>query len=888
MNYGRYAIKAQKKAAESRVRKIRSKALLITLEVLIVGFLLAAALAVSIMLGAVRGIIEESPKISETDIAPKGLESTIYDSSGNVVQTLIGSGANRTLVTYDQVPQDMIDAFICGEDERFWLHKGIDMRGILRAGYEAATNSFNFTQGASTITQQLIKNNVFNGGSEKTVGARFVRKLQEQYLAIELEKTVSKETILENYLNTINLGSNCLGVAKAAERYFGKDLAELSLSECVVIAAITQNPVGNNPIRFPQKNFERASRILDIMAKNGCITEAEKQAALADNVYDRITLHDSEYTTETTVYSYFTDRLIKDVLRDLQEAGYTYDQAKNLLYSGGLNIYSTQDPDIQSIVDRELADESNYEGVTQKFSLTYSMKLTHSDGSSSVYSADNLRTYSGLTYLEFDSREEITSLTEAFKESVIQPSDEINYENIDISLQPQISVTVMDQSTGYVRAIAGGRGEKTASLSLNRATNTFRQPGSTFKVLSTFAPALNEAGDTLATAFYDEPYTTFVDGTEWSPKNWYSKNRYAGYATIRQAITYSMNIVTVRCLVEDVGTASAFEYLEDFGINTLIPETSETRITGKHDVRATLALGGVTQGVTNMQLTAAYATIANSGIYNEPVLYTKIVDPNGQIVIDNTPEQHRVLTEETSFLLTSAMADSLEETRLYDLFDSSSPEAKPDRLPAAGKSGTTTSYNDLWFVGYTPYYTMGIWSGFDDNAKFNKEDNRDFHKSIWKKIMDEITVELPYKEFTTPPDIIEARICSKSGELAGSACALDPREVIRTEYFVSGTEPSTICSVHSSVTVCAKTHLLASPYCEETTKSFYVKLPEGSEDYTNDMDYAGVPYKKCEECEKALLEQVNATDTGNDRGDTGGGGVRSIPESSSATDVTGR
>ena len=867
MNYSRDAVVSQRRSSNKLLRKAGAKSLLILFEGLIVAFLLGLTIVLSIMLGAVKGIIEQASRIEDIDISPKGLESTIYDAAGNVTQTLVGSGANRTLVTYDQLPQDLIDAFICAEDERFLQHSGVDMRGIFRAVFEAVRSHFQFSQGASTITQQLIKNNVFGGGQEKTTGARFIRKIQEQYLAIELEKTMSKEAILENYLNTINLGSNCLGVQKAAERYFKKNVSDLTLSECVTIAAITQNPYGYNPIRFPVKNSERVARILEIMQRNGYITEAEKEAVLADNVYERIAKNNEDYQTEKTVYSYFNDRLIRDVLRDLQLAGYTYDEARDMVYSGGLQIYSTQDPLIQGVVDKEANDPANYEGILQKYSFTYSLRITHSDNSVSSYDTRHIRSFAGRTYLEFETKEEISQLAEAFKASVMTDTDAISYESVDISLQPQLSITVIDQETGQVKALMGGRGEKTASLSLNRATNTFRQPGSTFKVLASFAPAL-ENGDTLATVFYDAPYTTYIDGEAWSPRNWYSKKRYAGFSTIRQAITYSMNIVAVKCLVDEVGSSTAFNYLESFGINTLIPETAETIASGQHDVRATLALGGVTQGVTNMQLTAAYAALANNGIYKQPILYTRIVDSNGQLILSNVQDTHRVVSEETAFLLTSAMQDSLEDTRLNDLFPSSSPEAKPENLPAAGKSGTTTSYNDLWFVGYTPYYTMGVWSGFDDNAKFEDTDNRAFHKMLWKKIMEEITADKEYRDFTVPPNIVECRICTKSGMLAGSACTLDDRDVIRTEYFAAGTEPTTICKTHIAYETCAVSHLLPSAYCKDRELRLYINVPEDIDEYTDDQRYTNYPEGFCGVCEQHLIPSGGNHTNGEDTSET--------------------
>ncbi len=809
----------------------------------------------------IRGILDEVPDISGLDVSPQGLETTIYDTDGNVIQTLVSSGANRSLVSYDQIPEDLVNAFVAIEDSRFWTHEGVDVKGIFRAAL-VGLSSGRFSEGASTITQQLIKNNVFDGGSESTFGARLIRKIQEQYLALQLETVMSKEQILENYLNTINLGSNCLGVQKAAQRYFNKDVSELTLSECAVIAGITQNPYSYNPILYPEKNAERRQKVLDNMEELGYITAEEKAEALADDVYDRIAEVNRNRSSTSTVYSYFVDRLINDVLRDLEEAGYTSDQATSMLYSGGLQIYTTQDSTIQAIVDEELANESNYSGINQKYSFTYQVTIVHSDNTSNTYYTQSVKNFSGLTYLEFDTKTEIEELIESFKKSVMADGDVASAESLDITLQPQVSVVVMDQSTGYVKAIAGGRGEKTASLSLNRATNTFRQPGSTFKVLAAFAPALEEGVATLATTYYDEPYTVTWEGTTWSPSNWYSSKKYAGYANIRQGIIYSMNIIAVRCLVESVGVDTAFEYVENFGINTLIDKTTETASTGLYDRRPTLALGGLTQGVTNMQLTAAYATIANGGTYIEPILYTKILDNEGNVILSNEPETHTVISETTAYLLTNAMSDSLESSTLNGLFSSSSSQAKlTTGLAAAGKSGTTSDYNDLWFVGYTPYYTMGIWSGFDDNAKFSSSDNRNFHKVIWRKIMERITADLPVVDFTVPDGIVSCTICTKSGLLATDACRADGRScIVSTEYFASGTQPTTYCDLHVSYEVCAVSGLLPSEDCETLTTS-YIILPETTSGTTQDDEYATVPTDVCTICSEAAAAAEDSKQT---------------------------
>lgn len=852
MNFSRDNVKRELRKTSSRGEKHGVRIGLLIVKLFLVLLLFATVMGCALIIGVVKGVIDQSPVLTAEDVAPSGLASVVYDSDGKVIQTLVGSGANRTLVQYSDIPQDLINAFVSIEDSRFWTHEGIDVKGIIRAAFVGVTGGFKFTEGASTITQQLIKNNVFDGGQEKTLGSRIVRKIQEQYLAMELEKTISKKEILIDYLNTINLGSNCLGVEKAAQRYFGKSVSELNLSESAVIAAITQNPYAYNPIRFPEKNKVRRAKVLGDMEREGYITSAQKEEALADDVYSRIAEYNNVYQNnyQETVYSYFVDRLIKDVKRDLVAAGYSEQQAQKLIYSGGLQIYSTQDSAIQAVVDAEVNNPDNYKDVEQKYSFTYTLRVVHSDGSYTDYDTNDVRKYLGKTYLDFNKESEIEEIIAGFKSRCVSQGDKIGIEKLDISLQPQVSVTLMDQYTGYVKAIAGGRGEKTASLSLNRATNTFRQPGSTFKVLAAFAPALEYSGDTLATTFYDEPYTATINGSVWTPKNWYSKSKYAGYANIHQAITYSMNIIAAKCLVEDVGIEASFKMLENFGINTLIPETAENKVSGRNDMKPTLALGGITQGVTNMQLTGAFASIANGGTYTEPVLYTKVVTNSGRVILEKKPETHTVISEETAFLLTHAMQSSLEKTKLNGLFNSNSAAAKLSRLPAAGKSGTTNSYNDLWFVGYSPYYTIGVWSGYDDNNKFSTEDERDFHKIIWKNIMEKITEPLGDADFAMPSNIVECEICTKSGLLATGSCKCDPRDcIVEKEYFVKGTEPVESCNLHSTVQVCKVSKLLPGVNCKEKISLGIIKLPEETTGSTQDNAHSSKPKDTCNVCQ---------------------------------------
>ena len=336
MNYSKRGTVERLRSTQSTTQKLKSKAAVTLLEILFFSVLLLGAMGVSAGLGVYQGIIDNAPDIRDIDVSPDGFATNIYDREGNLIQTLVEAGSNRELRSYADFPEDLVDAFVAIEDERFWVHQGIDIKGIIRAAI-LGLQTGEFDQGASTITQQLIKNNVFDGGAERNFGDRVIRKLQEQYLAMQLEENLSKPVILEYYLNTINLGSNTLGVQAASKRYFNKDVSELTLSECAVIAAITQSPYSLNPISNPQRNAERRAKVLKNMYEQGKITREEWDEALADDVYSRIQDVNTVVIESSSPYSYFVDELIRQVSSDLQtELGYTEAQAKNKLYSGGL------------------------------------------------------------------------------------------------------------------------------------------------------------------------------------------------------------------------------------------------------------------------------------------------------------------------------------------------------------------------------------------------------------------------------------------------------------------------------------------------------------------------------------------------------------------------
>lgn len=734
-------------------------------------------------MGSFRGVIDTAPDVDDIDIMPLGYATFLYDDAGNQIRKLAAPDSNRLPVTLDQIPVDLQHAVVAIEDERFYEHNGIDVKGILRAGMKALTTG-DFSEGASTITQQLLKNNVFtNWTSESTQLERFTRKIQEQYLAVQVEKKTDKDTILENYLNTINLGAGSYGVQAAARQYFDKDVWDLNLSECATLAGITQNPTKFNPIINPDSNRKRRKEVLQHMLDQNYITQDQYDEALSDDVYSRIqAAQEKNSSTENTVYTYFEDELTDQIINDLMNIkGYTKKQATNLLYSGGLKVYTTQDSKIQNILDEEYADPSNYPDTVQ-YELDYALTVTDPDGNQVNYSKEMLQLYFQNEDpdfdLLFDSPEDGQTYVDKYKASILANGSKVLAERVNFAPQPQSSMSVIDQHTGYVKALIGGRGEKTASLTLNRATDTTRQPGSTFKIVSTYAPALNEKGMTLATTFEDEPYE-YPDG---SPVNNATRS-YNGTTTIRTAIQNSINVVAVKCL-EKVTPDLGLKYLDNFGFTTLAHGTEADKDANGNvwsDANLATALGGITRGVTNVELCASYAAIANGGNYIKPIYYTKILDHNGNVLIENTAAERSVIKESTAFLLTSAMEDVVKQ--------GTGTACQLDNMPVAGKTGTTEAYNDLWFVGYTPYYTCAVWSGYDNNEKL-PDYARNFHKALWKKVMTRIHEGLPSKEFEKPASVEKLSVCEETGLLPRAGCP------VITEYFDVGTMPTEYCDKH--------------------------------------------------------------------------------------------
>ena len=861
--------KDNRKKSGKKHRKIR-----ITFRIIKYIFLFVVAcgcIVAGAALGIFFGSVNSAEKVEEINVIPTAYASTIVDSDGEEIITISTAEANRSEATSEEITDYLRYAFIDIEDERFYTHNGIDIKGIFRALYTNITTGS--SEGASTITQQLLKNNVFEtGGFERSTGSVVKRKIQEWVMAINLEEYMSKEEILVAYLNTINLGGGTYGVKAAAEYYFGKELTDLTISECAVLAAITQNPTYYNPANNPENNQERQQKVLLNMYENGHITLEEYEEALADDVYSRISAITISNEASST-YSYFVDALLNQVMEDLQEeAGYTYNQAYNLVYKGGVTIYSTQNTEVQEILETEINDEDNYSSLTTTYSISWDLSILQADGTYAYYSQTNLTAYfqesdSSWT-LNFSSTDEADEAIAEYKEAILEDGDEITYEQVFYTLQPQVSFTIMDYTTGYVLGIVGGRGEKETSLSFNRATDSYRQPGSTFKIVAVYAPALDLGKATLATTIDDAEY--YYPGTEKLVSNWWGSS-YRGLSTVRTGIKNSMNVVAVKAMY-NLGVANSMSYLESFGYS---------KIDSTEDANLSTALGGVTYGVTNLEQCAAFSAIANGGVYIEPTFYTKIVSRDGEVIIDKEQETHQVISEEAASLLTSAMTDVVSSGTGTSLALSGTT--------LAGKTGTTSDSYDLWFVGYVPNGITGcIWMGYDENLTISSTSARN---TLYKSIMNQVLAALDAEggSFEMSGNIVTASVCTKSGLLPTEYC--QEAGCVHTEYFVAGTVPTEYCDLHVTAEICSESGLLATEYCPEEciTTGVYLVRPDdvdGTEAKGTTSDSSSAP--PTEYCdvhnEDTTTEETTDEDTESEESETGS--VGTTAETSEAEEET--
>lgn len=650
---------------------------------------------------------------------------------------------NRVWANYDQIPKDLVNAFIAIEDERFESHKGVDWKRTIGATINLIM-PFSSNFGGSTITQQVIKN--ITGDSEPTIQ----RKVLEILRALNLERQLSKDQIMEIYLNTINLSQGCYGVSSAAYVYFGKEVSDLTLAECACIAGITNSPTYYDPFQNPDNNKRRQELILDKMLELGKISQEEYDQAVNETLAFR--QYDDEDNSTTNVQSYFVDLLINELISELKETyGYSNTIAYKMLYAGGLTIEATIDPKVQAAIEQVYSDR------------------------------DNFPTVKGTTQLE--------------------------------------SAMTIFSPDGRLLGVVGGIGTKYGNLVLNRAVSK-RSPGSSIKPISVYAPAIEYGLITPYSVLDDSPSkiinssgalvepesAILIGGNDLSAWPANQNRSFSGRTTVTTAVAKSLNTIAVRVL-DLMSLETSFQFAtENFGLSLLHQET----INGVYYDDMTysaLALGGVSRGVSLLEMTAAYVPFLNDGIYSEPTTYLRVLDSDGNVLIDHTDRESVAISSDTAYYMRAMLENVVK--------NGTGSAAALNGISVAGKTGTTSNDYDRWFIGFTPYYVGGVWFGFDQQKEITGLSSNPA-VSTWKQVMEILHADKADASFETPTTLQTYSYCLDSGGIPTAACKADPRGS-RVAYgkFQPEDAPKSLCSIHTTVQVCRESGKLARANCPE-------------------------------------------------------------------------
>lgn len=835
--------------------------------ILIAGTLLIAGFAVA---GMVRGMIGTVPDVAKIDLLAVGEPSSLYDAGGSLTQQVKSMDPQEQCVSSRKLTRKTRLAFVAAMDPEFYEHHGMNLNGLKNIGQQILFSVTSDTDSHRTITQQLLVNQLpqlYCGGR---LVDRLTEQIQEQYLAMELEEYMTKEEILTCYLNTLSMGINVHGIKDAADYYLEKKPENLSLGEAAVLAAVAEDPENYNPFDAPVASKQEQQRILKIMLDRNMITEEEYENALGEDIYGTLAnVRSGQAARSQDVSTSYADSVVSQVIEDLQtELGYSNTQAYNAVYHGGLTIETCQDEELQKICNQVANDDSLYPADSGYY-LSYQLVIRTASGSRVVYSEKDLaqyfRTqdapapqkktvtvrrrivkkirrgkrkirkvvykkvkktryissaasgfYSKTFSLYFASKQEGRKAAAEFLRNIQREDDEILRCDVQLVRQPQASVVVMDQQSGRIKAVIGGRSGAELQMDKNRAAKIYKQPGTALSVLSAYVPALDTAGMSLGSVV-DDARSLIPGTTQEVPES--KSYQYKGLITIREAIRDSSAVASVK-VMEQVNPQTSYEYLRNMGLSTLVESQTNTQGERESDVDYSIALGSLLKGVTNQEMTAAYASLANRGVYQNPVYYTRVLDAQGNVLLRKKSVSNRIMKQSTAYLVTHALEDSF-----------SKKEVRRDGIARAGKTGATDDESDSWFLGYTPYYTVGVWSGYDGTRHFQDvSEGTKYCRLIWSQIMNRIhkKEKLGEAEFARPAHLVESKICTKCGKLAVDGVCdqirSDGKDFVRTELFTLQTRPDTYCDCHVKYTVCKASGRLATEQCpkDQTVEKVYL------------------------------------------------------------------
>ncbi len=758
-------------------KKPRSFALAVvftSLKMMVLAFIVVGFIGMGLVLGVVKAYVETTPTLDVAQLTISDYTSYLYDKNGDLISS-IADVEYRDWVDIENIPDMLKNAFISVEDVRFYKHSGVDFKRLFSAALEILGNSN--SSGGSTITQQLIKNKIL--GAQRN----YKRKIQEAYLALELERLIDKDTILEAYLNDVDLGESNYGVKSGAKDYFGKELSELTVRECAMLAGLTQAPYRYDPRRNMYQRDkmevtdERTNQVLSRMYQAGFITKDQYQSALTEKV------NIVEVSAQKQMYdmAYFVEYAISDVVthllekRGLSNTSANRSAVENELRTSGYQIYTTVDPTVQKTVQATLSGWENYPSLADTSKST--LVETKEDG------------------------------------TVIE------------TVEPQAAAVVMDFHTGELRAIIGGRNEPTVRKGLNRASQSYTEVGSSIKPLSLYGPAL-DLGYSPGSITYN------MDGpiAGWNTEKGYPSggldSRY-GPVTFRRALVSSLNVPAAHILMDDVTPSIAAQYLYELGATE-----NKVNVDG-----AGLALG--TSGFTPIQMAAAYSTIANGGVYQEPLSFTKVLDAEGNVILDadEVRDTHRVFQESTAWMLVDMMTDAVKS--------GTGTKAKITDMTVAGKTGTNSDYASVYFAGMTPYYVSTLWVGHDYPINKLKKGSSGGNEAapLWQAYMAKIHEGLEDKAIIdadpTSLGLVKRTICPVSGLLATDACKADEDHKPVTEWFLADKAPTDYCDMHVTLSICSAENAIATEFCppDSVSEVSYVLIRPDNPLYNFDDEY---------------------------------------------------
>lgn len=807
---------------------------------------LGVVMAVGIYVGV---IFTTAPKVDTDDIySMLAQRSVMYDANGNEIENLYFSDGNRTVVEYDDIPENMVNAVVAIEDKKFWKHNGFNFIRMVGAIKDSVFGGGQIS-GTSTVTQQLARNVYL---SEIKSQRSLNRKISEMYCTIVLEKNLTKEEIMEAYLNTIYLGFNSYGVQAASQAYFSKDVQDLDVLECAALAALPQSPDTYALVKADYDNSntsslptiattetatylyngditkDRRDTVIRNMGSENFISSEEMESALNDDLKNHMKVGVS---SSAGMSSYFSDYAVAQLIDDIvSEYGVSEAEAQNMVYTGGLEIYTTLDSSIQAIVEEEFKDNSNFASVSNvrtnssgdllsdsgsillydyshyfndndEFTLKSGEYSMGDDGSMKILAGKRLNIYetevNGQPDVSIEFKGMYTKIDGAFyfiesgalsipqgykkvdgdgnviisaqffsdyPEFFVKSGDDYIVSSSNYSLkqkirQPQAAITIMENATGEIKAMMGGRGATGKQL-FNRATSP-RQPGSSIKPIAIYGPALqmsyeyekdnktmsldNSDGSnwgkyiTAGSVINDAPLR--YNGRTW-PKNFYSG--YRGQMTFRKALQQSVNVCAVK-IYQQIGSDYSASMLGKVGISTIDDEGEVNDLNP-----AALALGGMSNGISPLELTAAYATFPNGGVYKEPISYTKVLNSKGEVLFEKTAEGEQVYNEGVAWIMT----DLLRTVVTQGIAGNASISSQP----VGGKTGTTDNNYDIWFSGFTPQYSAALWMGNDVNIEVNAGSSKT--AAFWSNIMGRVCQDIPRGSFREKP----SNVVSVNGE----------------------------------------------------------------------------------------------------------------------------